>query len=123
MISITISKGNTSTDSSFFLFYSSPNFLNLFFPRVFLVNSMNRIVNVRKYSSETCVTSSGINYHSFPLDSSFLHFQESDCDLRSSSSCESLLSLNTEKILVCYQKYNVYRTNLTRLLNCLELHN
>uniref|UniRef100_A0A8C3LDB3 Tetratricopeptide repeat domain 13 n=1 Tax=Chrysolophus pictus TaxID=9089 RepID=A0A8C3LDB3_CHRPC len=45
------------------------------------------------------MTSSGINYHSFPLDSSFLHFQESDCDLRSSSSCESLLSLNTEKIL------------------------
>uniref|UniRef100_A0A803Y358 Tetratricopeptide repeat domain 13 n=1 Tax=Meleagris gallopavo TaxID=9103 RepID=A0A803Y358_MELGA len=37
--------------------------------------------------------------YSAECDSSFLHFQESDCDLRSSSSCESLLSLNTEKIL------------------------
>ncbi|NXD12753.1 TTC13 protein, partial [Nothocercus nigrocapillus] len=32
-------------------------------------------------------------------DSSFLHFHESDCDIRGSSSCESVLSLNTEKIL------------------------
>ncbi|OXB65374.1 hypothetical protein ASZ78_017104 [Callipepla squamata] len=37
--------------------------------------------------------------YSAECDSSFLHFQESDCDLRSSSSCESVLSLNTEKIL------------------------
>uniref|UniRef100_A0A8C0F287 Tetratricopeptide repeat domain 13 n=1 Tax=Bubo bubo TaxID=30461 RepID=A0A8C0F287_BUBBB len=33
------------------------------------------------------------------LDSSFLHFHESDCDIGGSSSCESVLSLNTEKIL------------------------
>eukprot|EP00075_Anas_platyrhynchos_P019819 XP_027309072.1 tetratricopeptide repeat protein 13 [Anas platyrhynchos] len=32
-------------------------------------------------------------------DSSFLHFRESDCDIRGTSSCESVLSLNTEKIL------------------------
>ncbi|XP_062831839.1 tetratricopeptide repeat protein 13 isoform X2 [Anolis carolinensis] len=32
-------------------------------------------------------------------DSSFLHFHESDCDLHGSLSCESLLSLNTEKLL------------------------
>uniref|UniRef100_A0A8C8S1F0 Tetratricopeptide repeat domain 13 n=1 Tax=Pelusios castaneus TaxID=367368 RepID=A0A8C8S1F0_9SAUR len=32
-------------------------------------------------------------------DSPLLHFHESDCELRGSSSCESLLSLNTEKIL------------------------
>ncbi|XP_053154103.1 tetratricopeptide repeat protein 13 isoform X3 [Hemicordylus capensis] len=32
-------------------------------------------------------------------DSSFLHFHESDCELREPSSCESLLSLNTEKLL------------------------
>uniref|UniRef100_A0A8D2QB04 Tetratricopeptide repeat domain 13 n=1 Tax=Zonotrichia albicollis TaxID=44394 RepID=A0A8D2QB04_ZONAL len=32
-------------------------------------------------------------------DSSFLHFHESDCDIGGSSSCESILSLNTEKIL------------------------
>uniref|UniRef100_A0A8C3SZ57 Tetratricopeptide repeat domain 13 n=1 Tax=Chelydra serpentina TaxID=8475 RepID=A0A8C3SZ57_CHESE len=32
-------------------------------------------------------------------DSPLLRFHESDCELRGSSSCESLLSLNTEKIL------------------------
>uniref|UniRef100_A0A8B9VC45 Tetratricopeptide repeat domain 13 n=2 Tax=Anas TaxID=8835 RepID=A0A8B9VC45_9AVES len=32
-------------------------------------------------------------------NSSFLHFRESDCDIRGTSSCESVLSLNTEKIL------------------------
>ncbi|KAF7253450.1 Tetratricopeptide repeat protein 13, partial [Varanus komodoensis] len=32
-------------------------------------------------------------------DSSFLHFHESDWDLRGSPSCESLLSLNTEKLM------------------------
>ncbi|XP_062981487.1 tetratricopeptide repeat protein 13 [Elgaria multicarinata webbii] len=32
-------------------------------------------------------------------DSSFLHFHESDCELRGSASCESLLSFNTEKLL------------------------
>uniref|UniRef100_A0A8C0B0H2 Tetratricopeptide repeat domain 13 n=1 Tax=Buteo japonicus TaxID=224669 RepID=A0A8C0B0H2_9AVES len=32
-------------------------------------------------------------------NSSFLHFHESDCDIGGSSSCESVLSLNTEKIL------------------------
>uniref|UniRef100_A0A8C0U3A1 Tetratricopeptide repeat domain 13 n=1 Tax=Cyanistes caeruleus TaxID=156563 RepID=A0A8C0U3A1_CYACU len=36
---------------------------------------------------------------SFLLDSSFLHFHESDCDIGGSSACESMLSLNTEKIL------------------------
>uniref|UniRef100_A0A663MV08 Tetratricopeptide repeat domain 13 n=1 Tax=Athene cunicularia TaxID=194338 RepID=A0A663MV08_ATHCN len=36
---------------------------------------------------------------SFLPDSSFLHFHESDCDVGGSSSCESMLSLNTEKIL------------------------
>uniref|UniRef100_A0A803WFJ2 Tetratricopeptide repeat domain 13 n=1 Tax=Ficedula albicollis TaxID=59894 RepID=A0A803WFJ2_FICAL len=33
------------------------------------------------------------------FNSSFLHFHESDCDIGGSSSCESMLSLNTEKIL------------------------
>ncbi|XP_034964376.2 tetratricopeptide repeat protein 13 isoform X3 [Zootoca vivipara] len=32
-------------------------------------------------------------------DSSFLHFHDSDCELQRSPSCESLLSLNTEKLL------------------------
>ncbi|XP_054852380.1 tetratricopeptide repeat protein 13 [Eublepharis macularius] len=32
-------------------------------------------------------------------DSSFLHFHDADCELRGSSACESLLSLNTEKLL------------------------
>ncbi|XP_019335375.1 tetratricopeptide repeat protein 13 isoform X2 [Alligator mississippiensis] len=32
-------------------------------------------------------------------DSPFFHFHESDCELRGSTSCESLVSLNTEKIL------------------------
>ncbi|XP_019405433.1 PREDICTED: tetratricopeptide repeat protein 13 isoform X3 [Crocodylus porosus] len=32
-------------------------------------------------------------------DSPFFHFHESDCELRGSPSCESLVSLNTEKIL------------------------
>ncbi|XP_066467504.1 tetratricopeptide repeat protein 13 isoform X2 [Tiliqua scincoides] len=32
-------------------------------------------------------------------DTSFFHFHESDCELRGSPSCESLLSLNTEKLL------------------------
>uniref|UniRef100_A0A8C0TXI0 Tetratricopeptide repeat domain 13 n=1 Tax=Cyanistes caeruleus TaxID=156563 RepID=A0A8C0TXI0_CYACU len=32
-------------------------------------------------------------------NSSFLHFHESDCDIGGSSACESMLSLNTEKIL------------------------
>lgn len=34
-------------------------------------------------------------------ESSFLNFHESDCELRGSAPCDSLLSLNTEKILVC----------------------
>lgn len=33
-------------------------------------------------------------------ESSFLNFHESDCELRGSAPCDSLLSLNTEKILV-----------------------
>ncbi|XP_053878591.1 tetratricopeptide repeat protein 13 isoform X2 [Malaclemys terrapin pileata] len=37
--------------------------------------------------------------YSAECDSPLLHFHESDCELRGSSSCESLLSLNTEKIL------------------------
>ncbi|XP_075604779.1 tetratricopeptide repeat protein 13 isoform X5 [Balearica regulorum gibbericeps] len=37
--------------------------------------------------------------YSAECDSSFLHFHESDCDIGGSSSCESVLSLNTEKIL------------------------
>uniref|UniRef100_A0A8C5IU34 Tetratricopeptide repeat domain 13 n=1 Tax=Junco hyemalis TaxID=40217 RepID=A0A8C5IU34_JUNHY len=37
--------------------------------------------------------------YSAECDSSFLHFHESDCDIGGSSSCESILSLNTEKIL------------------------
>ncbi|XP_062497877.1 tetratricopeptide repeat protein 13 isoform X2 [Pezoporus occidentalis] len=37
--------------------------------------------------------------YSAECDSSFLHFHESDCDIGRSSSCESVLSLNTEKIL------------------------
>ncbi|NXA19429.1 TTC13 protein, partial [Ibidorhyncha struthersii] len=37
--------------------------------------------------------------YSAESDSSFLHFHESDCDTGGSSSCESVLSLNTEKIL------------------------
>uniref|UniRef100_A0A8C3KI02 Tetratricopeptide repeat domain 13 n=1 Tax=Calidris pygmaea TaxID=425635 RepID=A0A8C3KI02_9CHAR len=37
--------------------------------------------------------------YSAESDSSFLHFHESDCDIGGSSSCESVLSLNTEKIL------------------------
>ncbi|NXG28045.1 TTC13 protein, partial [Dromaius novaehollandiae] len=37
--------------------------------------------------------------YSAECDSSFLHFHESDCDIRGSSSCETVLSLNTEKIL------------------------
>ncbi|XP_061234816.1 tetratricopeptide repeat protein 13 isoform X5 [Neopsephotus bourkii] len=37
--------------------------------------------------------------YSAECDSSFLHFRESDCDIGGSSSCESVLSLNTEKIL------------------------
>ncbi|KAF4793397.1 Tetratricopeptide repeat protein 13 [Turdus rufiventris] len=37
--------------------------------------------------------------YSAECDSSFLHFHESDCDIGGSSSCESMLSLNTEKIL------------------------
>ncbi|KAL6088528.1 hypothetical protein STEG23_024801 [Scotinomys teguina] len=32
-------------------------------------------------------------------ESSFLNFHESDCELRGSAPCDSLLSLNTEKIL------------------------
>lgn len=37
----------------------------------------------------------------FPfLDSSFLNFHDSECDLHGSPTCESLLSLNTEKLLV-----------------------
>nr|XP_028579819.1 tetratricopeptide repeat protein 13 isoform X1 [Podarcis muralis] len=32
-------------------------------------------------------------------ESSFLHFHDSDCELQRSPSCESLLSLNTEKLL------------------------
>lgn len=34
-------------------------------------------------------------------ESSFLNFHESDCELRGSPPCDSLLSLSTEKILVC----------------------
>ncbi|KAM4680577.1 tetratricopeptide repeat protein 13 isoform 1-T1 [Amazona ochrocephala] len=37
--------------------------------------------------------------YSAECDSSFLHFHESDCDIGGASSCESVLSLNTEKIL------------------------
>uniref|UniRef100_A0A8C3QGU1 Tetratricopeptide repeat domain 13 n=1 Tax=Cyanoderma ruficeps TaxID=181631 RepID=A0A8C3QGU1_9PASS len=37
--------------------------------------------------------------YSAECDSSFLLFHESDCDIGGSSSCESMLSLNTEKIL------------------------
>ncbi|XP_039384493.1 tetratricopeptide repeat protein 13 isoform X2 [Mauremys reevesii] len=37
--------------------------------------------------------------YSAECDSPLLHFHESDCELRGSSSCESLLSLNAEKIL------------------------
>ncbi|OWK63105.1 Tetratricopeptide repeat protein 13 [Lonchura striata] len=37
--------------------------------------------------------------YSAECDSSFLHFHESDCDIGGPSSCESILSLNTEKIL------------------------
>ncbi|XP_074846296.1 tetratricopeptide repeat protein 13 isoform X2 [Carettochelys insculpta] len=37
--------------------------------------------------------------YSVECDSPLLHFHESDCELRGSSSCESLLPLNTEKIL------------------------
>ncbi|XP_025946478.1 tetratricopeptide repeat protein 13 isoform X4 [Apteryx rowi] len=40
-----------------------------------------------------------VEQYSAECDSSFLHFHESDCDIRGSSSCESVLSLNTEKIL------------------------
>lgn len=34
-------------------------------------------------------------------ESSFLNFHDSDCEPRGSLPCDSLLSLNTEKILVC----------------------
>uniref|UniRef100_A0A674KF29 Tetratricopeptide repeat domain 13 n=1 Tax=Terrapene triunguis TaxID=2587831 RepID=A0A674KF29_9SAUR len=37
--------------------------------------------------------------YSAECDSPLLHFHELDCELRGSTSCESLLSLNTEKIL------------------------
>ncbi|XP_051470656.1 tetratricopeptide repeat protein 13 isoform X3 [Apus apus] len=37
--------------------------------------------------------------YSAECDSSFLHFHESDCDIGGSSSCESVFSFNTEKIL------------------------